>query len=68
MKLLIHCWIFGINGNLSINEIEKAFKDLNINIDPDKLRRICKGLDFHEDEQIKYFFRYGFFESFSKRR
>ena len=42
------------SGTLSINEIEKAFKELNINIDPDKLRRICKGLDFHEDEQIKY--------------
>ncbi len=42
------------SGTLSINEIEKAFKELNINIDPDKLRQICKGLDFHEDEQIKY--------------
>ena len=42
------------SGTLSINEIEKAFKELNINIDPNKLRRICKGLDFHEDEQIKY--------------
>ena len=54
MKLLIPCWIFRINGTLSINEIEKAFKELNINIDPDKSRQICKGLDFHEDEQIKY--------------
>ena len=42
------------SGTLSINEIEKAFKELNINIDPDKSRQICKGLDFHEDEQIKY--------------
>ena len=37
------------SSTLSINEIEKAFKELNINIDPDKLRQICKGLDFHED-------------------
>ena len=42
------------SGTLSINEIEKAFKELNIDINPDKLRQICKGLDFHEDEQIKY--------------
>ena len=42
------------SGTLSINEIEKAFKELNIYINPDKLRQIYKGLDFHKDEQIKY--------------
>ena len=42
------------SGTLTINEIEKAFQELKINIDKDKLRKICNGLDFHKDGQIKY--------------
>ena len=42
------------SGTLTINEIEKAFQELKINIDKYKLRKICNGLDFHKDGQIKY--------------
>ena len=42
------------NGTLTIEEIEKGFKELNISITEEELKRIWEGLDFHNGRQIKY--------------
>ena len=42
------------NGTLTIEEIEKGFKELNISITEEELKSIWEGLDFHKNGQIKY--------------
>ena len=42
------------SGTLTIDEIEKAFKEIDIGITEDEVKRIWEGLDFHQDGQINY--------------
>ena len=42
------------SGTLTIDEIEKAFKEIDIGITEDELKQIWEGLDFHQDGQINY--------------
>ena len=42
------------SGTLTIDEIEKAFKEIDIGITEDELKQIWEGLDFHKDGQINY--------------
>jgi calcium-dependent protein kinase len=40
------------SGTLTIEEIEKGFKEINISISEEELKQIWEGLDFHKDGQI----------------
>ena len=42
------------SGTLTVDEIEKAFKEIDIGITEDELKQIWEGLDFHQDGQINY--------------
>ncbi len=42
------------SGTLTIEEIEKGFKGINIGISEEELNQIWEGLDFHKDGQINY--------------
>ena len=42
------------SGTLTSDEIEKAFKEIDIGITEDELKQIWEGLDFHQDGQINY--------------
>jgi calcium-dependent protein kinase len=42
------------SGTLTVDEIEKAFKEINIGITDEELKQIWEGLDFHKDGQINY--------------
>ena len=42
------------SGTLTCDEIEKAFKEIDIGITEDELKQIWEGLDFHQDGQINY--------------
>lgn len=41
-------------GILSIDDIEKGFKEIGINITDSELKLIWEGLDFHKDGQVNY--------------
>ena len=42
------------SGTLTIEEVEKAFKEIDINITEAELQQIWEGLDFHKDGQVNY--------------
>ena len=42
------------SGTLTIEEIEKGFKEINIGITDQELKQIWDGLDFHKDGQVNY--------------
>ena len=42
------------SGTLTADEIEKAFKEIDIGITENELKQIWEGLDFHKDGQINY--------------
>ena len=42
------------SGTLTRDEIEKAFKEIDIGITEEELKQIWEGLDFHQDGQINY--------------
>ena len=42
------------SGTLTINEIEKALKKIDIDITEEELNQIWEGLDFHKDGQVNY--------------
>ena len=42
------------SGTLTIEEVEKAFKEINIDITNEELKQIWEGLDFHKDGQVNY--------------
>ena len=42
------------SGIISINELEKGFKEINIEITKEELKQIWEGLDFHKDGKINY--------------
>ena len=42
------------SGTLTIEEIEKAFKKIDIGITEEELKQIWEGLDFHKDGQVNY--------------
>jgi calcium-dependent protein kinase len=42
------------SGTLTIEEIEKAFKQIDIGITDIELQQIWEGLDFHKDGQVNY--------------
>ena len=42
------------SGTLTIEEVEKAFKEIDIGITEDELKQIWEGLDFHKDGQVNY--------------
>ena len=42
------------SGTLTVDEIEKAFKEIDIGITEEELKQIWEGLDFHQDGQINY--------------
>ena len=42
------------SGTLTIEEIEKGFKEINVGISEEELNQIWEGLDFHKDGQINY--------------
>ena len=42
------------SGTLTCDEIEKAFREIDIGITEDELKQIWEGLDFHQDGQINY--------------
>ena len=42
------------SGTLTVDEIEKAFKEIDIGITEEELKQIWEGLDFHKDGQINY--------------
>ena len=42
------------SGTLTIEEVEKAFKEIDINITEEELKQIWEGLDFHKDGQVNY--------------
>ena len=42
------------SGILTIEELEKGFKEINIGITKEELQQIWEGLDFHKDGQINY--------------
>ena len=39
---------------MTIEEVEKAFKEIDINITEEELKQIWEGLDFHKDGQVNY--------------
>ena len=42
------------SGTLTIEEVEKAFKEIDIGITEEELKQIWEGLDFHKDGQVNY--------------
>ena len=42
------------SGTLTLDEIEKGFKEINVSISEEELNQIWEGLDFHKDGQINY--------------
>ena len=42
------------SGTLTIEEVEKAFKEIDIDITDEELKQIWEGLDFHKDGQVNY--------------
>ena len=42
------------NGSLTLEEIEKGFKEINIGITEKELKQIWEGLDFHKDGLVNY--------------
>ena len=42
------------SGTLTIEEVEKAFKQIDIGITEEELKQIWEGLDFHKDGQVNY--------------
>ena len=42
------------SGTLTIEEVEKAFKQIDIGITEEELKLIWEGLDFHKDGQVNY--------------
>jgi len=42
------------SGTLTIEEVEKAFKQIHIDITDEELKQIWEGLDFHKDGQVNY--------------
>ncbi len=42
------------SGTLTIEEIEKAFREIDIDITDEELKQIWEGLDFHKDGQVNY--------------
>ena len=42
------------SGTLTIEEVEKAFKEIDIDITEEELQQIWEGLDFHKDGQVNY--------------
>ena len=42
------------SGTLTLEEIEKAFKQIDIDITEEELKQIWDGLDFHKDGQVNY--------------
>ena len=42
------------SGTLTIEEVEKAFKKIDIDITEEELQQIWEGLDFHKDGQVNY--------------
>ena len=42
------------SGTLTIEEVEKAFKQIDIDITEEELKQIWEGLDFHKDGQVNY--------------
>ena len=42
------------SGTLTIEEVEKAFKQIDIDITDVELQQIWEGLDFHKDGQVNY--------------
>ena len=42
------------SGTLTIEEVEKAFKEIDIDITDEELKLIWDGLDFHKDGQVNY--------------
>ena len=42
------------SGTLTIEEVERAFKEIDIKITEEELQQIWDGLDFHKDGQVNY--------------
>ena len=42
------------SGTLTIEEVETAFRQINIDITEEELKQIWDGLDFHKDGQVNY--------------
>ena len=42
------------SGTLTVEEIEKAFKQIDVEITEEELKLIWDGLDFHKDGQVNY--------------
>jgi calcium-dependent protein kinase len=42
------------SGTLTIEEVENAFKEIDIDITDEELKQIWEGLDFHKDGQVNY--------------
>ena len=42
------------SGTLTLEEVEKAFKQIDIDITNEELKQIWEGLDFHKDGQVNY--------------
>ena len=42
------------SGTLTIEEVENAFREIDIGITEDELKQIWEGLDFHKDGQVNY--------------
>ena len=42
------------SGTLTIKEVGKAFKEIEIYITEEELQQICERLDFHKDGQVNY--------------
>jgi calcium-dependent protein kinase len=42
------------SGTLTLEEVEKAFKAIDIDITNEELKQIWEGLDFHKDGQVNY--------------
>ena len=42
------------SGTLTLEEVEKAFKKIEIDITEEELQQIWEGLDFHKDGQVNY--------------
>ena len=42
------------SGTLTLEEVEKAFKEIDIDMTEEELQQIWEGLDFHKDGQVNY--------------
>ena len=42
------------SGTITVDEVEKAFKQIDVGITEEELKQIWEGLDFHKDGQVNY--------------